>query len=159
MTVPVLGGAGEGAGEGAPHVEAGVNVLGGVLKPCSQVGSGPRTGFYRDGCCTSGRDDTGRHVVCASMTAEFLEFAASVGNDLATPQPSFGFPGLRPGDHWCLCAERWQEAFQAGVAPPVYLEATHQVNHLLFFFPFAFFGSVDKHFWLHLVEQCLTEHN
>lgn len=99
-----------------------LNVLGQPLASCSQE---PLTGFYRDGCCRTGKDDLGRHVVCAEMSAEFLEFSASHGNDLATPNPAGGFPGLRPGDRWCLCADRWQEALEAGVAPRVHLEATH----------------------------------
>jgi uncharacterized protein (DUF2237 family) len=98
------------------------NVLGTPLKSCS---TSPMTGFYRNGCCDTGGDDLGLHVVCARMTAEFLAFSASRGNDLSTPNPWFGFPGLRPGDQWCLCAERWKEALEAGVAPPVVLEATH----------------------------------
>jgi uncharacterized protein (DUF2237 family) len=98
------------------------NVLGTPLKSCS---TSPMTGFYRTGCCDTGGDDLGLHVVCARMTAEFLAFSASRGNDLSTPNPWFGFPGLRPGDQWCLCAERWKEALEAGVAPPVVLEATH----------------------------------
>jgi len=99
------------------------NVLGGRLEPCSDS---PRTGFYRDGCCNTGPDDLGLHVVCARMTAKFLAFAAERGNDLSTPQPEVGFPGLKPGDRWCLCAGRWREAFEAGVAPPVVLSATHE---------------------------------
>jgi uncharacterized protein (DUF2237 family) len=83
------------------------------------------TGFSRNGCCDSGAGDSGIHVVCAEVTAEFLAFSASRGNDLATPAPHFGFAGLRPGDRWCLCVERWQEALEAGVAPPVILDATH----------------------------------
>ena len=98
------------------------NVLGGPLEPC---GFDPLTGFYRDGCCSTGGDDPGVHVVCARMTAEFLAFSQAQGNDLSTPMPDHGFPGLVPGDRWCLCAPRWQDAFEAGVAPPVYLEATH----------------------------------
>ncbi len=98
------------------------NVLGGVLEQCSTA---PLTGFYRDGCCNTGAEDAGVHVVCARMTAEFLEFSASVGNDLSTPNPASGFDGLGPGDHWCLCASRWQEALEAGAAPMVRLEATH----------------------------------
>jgi len=98
------------------------NVLGGDLELCS---SAPRTGFYRDGCCDTGPDDQGLHVVCARMTAEFLEFSRRRGNDLSTPRPQLGFPGLAPGDRWCLCAARWQEALEAGVAPPVVLRATH----------------------------------
>jgi uncharacterized protein (DUF2237 family) len=96
------------------------NVEGGDLVPCSYE---PLTGFYRDGCCETGSEDVGVHVVCAQMTAEFLAFSAERGNDLSTP--GLGFPGLVPGDRWCLCASRWQEALEAGVAPPVYLEATH----------------------------------
>jgi uncharacterized protein len=100
----------------------GRNVLGGPLEPC---GVDPVTGFWRDGSCRTGGQDVGVHAVCAVMTEEFLEFSASVGNDLSTPQPEFGFAGLEPGDRWCLCAGRWQEALEAGVAPPVVLEATH----------------------------------
>jgi uncharacterized protein (DUF2237 family) len=99
-----------------------VNVLGGDLAPCSFR---PLTGFYRDGYCRTGAGDAGVHVVCAVMTAEFLEFTRSRGNDLVTPQPQWMFPGLEPGDRWCLVAARWQEALEAGVAPPVVLEATH----------------------------------
>jgi len=98
------------------------NVLGGELVPCSLD---PLTGFYRNGCCDTGAEDLGVHTVCAVMTAEFLEFSASVGNDLSTPRPELGFAGLQPGDHWCLCASRWTEALEAGVAPPVVMEATH----------------------------------
>jgi hypothetical protein len=99
------------------------NVLGEALLPC---GDEPLTGFYRDGCCNTGPDDLGRHVVCARMTAEFLAFSRSRGNDLTRPVPAAGFPGLRPGDRWCLCAARWQEALEAGVAPRVVLRATHE---------------------------------
>ena len=84
------------------------------------------TGFFRDGCCNTGPRDTGAHVVCARMTAEFLEFSRAGGNDLTTPRPEIGFPGLRPGDRWCLCAERWQEACDAGIPPRVMLRATHE---------------------------------
>jgi len=98
------------------------NVLGGLMKVCSQQ---PMTGFYRDGCCHTGPQDAGRHLVCAEMTEEFLTFSRSRGNDLITPRPEFQFPGLKPGDHWCLCALRWKEALEAGVAPRVDLEATH----------------------------------
>ena len=87
------------------------NVLGGELEPCS---FDPLTGFYRDGCCESGGDDDGVHSVCAVMTGEFLEFSRAHGNDLSTPMPAHGFPGLVPGDRWCLCASRWQEAYEAG---------------------------------------------
>lgn len=100
------------------------NVLGGALAACSYE---PRTGFYRDGCCNVGPDDAGVHAVCAEMTAEFLSFSAARGNDLSTPAPRFGFPGLAPGDRWCLCLERWIEAYRAGVAPRVVLAATHEV--------------------------------
>jgi uncharacterized protein len=96
------------------------NVLGGELEPCSVD---PMTGFYRDGCCNTGVGDLGVHTVCARVSAEFLEYSRSRGNDLSTPQP--GFPGLQPGDRWCLCAPRWQEALEEGMAPDVVLEATH----------------------------------
>lgn len=99
------------------------NVLGGRLEICSL---NPRTGFYRNGCCDTGREDAGAHVVCTSVTREFLEFSRSRGNDLSTPVPEFGFSGLRPGDRWCLCASRWKEALEAGVAPRVVLRATHE---------------------------------
>ncbi len=98
------------------------NVVGGDLEPC---GFEPLTGFHRDGCCNTGPDDVGVHVVCAEMTEEFLAFSIAAGNDLSTPRPEYGFTGLRPGDRWCLCASRWQEAYDAGVAPPVHLAATH----------------------------------
>lgn len=99
------------------------NVLGGDLQDC---GRDPLTGFYRDGCCETGPDDHGTHVVCAVMTAEFLAFTASRGNDLSTPVPAYRFPGLSPGDRWCLCVSRWTEALEPGVAPPVVLTATHE---------------------------------
>jgi uncharacterized protein (DUF2237 family) len=99
-----------------------LNVLGEDLELCSAE---PLTGFYRDGCCNTGADDLGVHVVCALMTDEFLEFSKSAGNDLSTPQLEVGFPGLSAGDRWCLCASRWKEAFDAGAAPPVVLAATH----------------------------------
>jgi len=98
------------------------NVLGGELQTCS---NDPLTGWFRNGCCDTGSGDLGVHVVCAVMTEAFLEFTANRGNDLSTPNPAFGFPGLKPGDRWCLCAARWVEAKEAGVAPPVVLEATH----------------------------------
>ena len=98
------------------------NVRGGVLAECSLD---PVTGFYRDGCCSTGDDDHGRHVVCAVMDAAFLAFSVARGNDLVTPMPAYQFPGPKPGDRWCLCALRWKEALAAGVAPPVHLEATH----------------------------------
>ena len=99
------------------------NVLGGDLEPCSPS---PLTGFYRNGCCDTGPDDIGLHAVCAVMTARFLEFSKSRGNDLGTPNPGWGFPGLKPGDRWCLCAARWQEAREAGEASPVSLAATNE---------------------------------
>ncbi|MEM1115912.1 MAG: DUF2237 domain-containing protein [Bacteroidota bacterium] len=99
------------------------NVLGGPLDEC---GRDPLTGFYRDGCCETGPDDVGTHVVCAVMTAEFLAFTRGRGNDLSTPRPEFRFAGLAPGDRWCLCVSRWAEAYAAGVAPPVVLEATNK---------------------------------
>jgi uncharacterized protein (DUF2237 family) len=99
------------------------NVLGGALLPCSVA---PLTGFFRDGCCNTGPADHGLHVVCAEVTADFLAFSRAAGNDLSTPRPEFGFAGLQPGDRWCLCAARWEEARLAGKAPPVLLEATHE---------------------------------
>ncbi|MCA9756760.1 MAG: DUF2237 domain-containing protein [Candidatus Eisenbacteria bacterium] len=98
------------------------NVLGGDLEICS---GRPMTGFYRDGRCHTGTGDIGVHVVCAHVTEEFLEFSKRMGNDLSTPVPAFNFPGLKPGDRWCVCVARWKEALDAGVAPPVVLEATH----------------------------------
>ena len=104
------------------EIEDSLNVLGERLKPCS---FDPMTGFFRDGCCTTGPQDRGRHTVCAKMTAEFLAFSKARGNDLSTPRPEYGFAGLRPGDRWCLCAERWKEAWLAGAAPKVALASTH----------------------------------
>ena len=98
------------------------NVLGKPLQACSKF---PMTGFYRDGCCNTGPEDFGSHTVCTRVTADFLEFSSAMGNDLTTPHAEFGFPGLRPGDQWCLCAARWQEALDAGVPPLVVLQATH----------------------------------
>jgi uncharacterized protein (DUF2237 family) len=100
-----------------------LNVLGSALVPCSYD---PLTGFYRDGCCKTDEHDAGSHVICAKVTQEFLDFSITVGNDLSTPRPQYRFVGLKAGDRWCLCARRWQEAFQAGVAPPVVLESTHE---------------------------------
>jgi uncharacterized protein (DUF2237 family) len=100
----------------------GKNVLGGTLEVCC---TSPMTGYYRDGVCSTGAGDVGIHVVCAQVTQEFLDFSKSRGNDLITPMPMFNFPGLKPGDRWCLCASRWKEAFDAGVAPPVVLASTH----------------------------------
>lgn len=99
------------------------NVLGGPLALCSNA---PRTGWFRDGCCRTDDNDAGTHVVCAVMTEEFLTYTVSRGNDLRTPVPAYGFPGLRAGDRWCLCASRWVEAYRAGVAPPIVLAATHE---------------------------------
>ena len=98
------------------------NVLGTELQPCNLD---PLTGYYRNGCCENHGDDPGMHVVCAVMTDEFLAYSKSVGNDLSTPMPQYGFPGLNDGDQWCLCAGRWQEAFEAGAAPKVRLASTH----------------------------------
>lgn len=99
------------------------NVLGEPLEPC---GSDPLTGFYRDGCCDTGPEDRGSHTVCAVVSDEFLAFTAARGNDLSTPIPAYGFPGLKAGDRWCLCASRWREAHEAGKAPRVRLRATHE---------------------------------
>jgi len=99
------------------------NVFGQSLKECSKD---PLTGFYRDGCCHTGPQDSGRHLVCAIMTAEFLDFSMEMGNPLKTPMPQYNFPGLKAGDQWCLCALRWKEAYEAGVAPKVNLEATNE---------------------------------
>ena len=99
------------------------NVLGGELAACSLD---PVTGFFRNGCCETGPHDLGLHTVCAVMTAEFLDYSKMVGNDLSTPMPEYGFAGLKPGDRWCLCAPRWKEALDAGAAPQVVLEATHE---------------------------------
>ncbi len=98
------------------------NVLGGGLETCC---TSPMTGFYRDGCCRTGPDDYGLHIVCVEVTNEFLEFSKSRGNDLSTPQPMYHFPGLVAGDRWCLCVVRWKEALDAGMAPAVVLAATH----------------------------------
>lgn len=99
------------------------NVLGGELEEC---GSDPVTGFFRDGCCTSGPEDVGSHTVCAVVTADFLAHQSEVGNDLVTPRPEYGFPGLHPGDRWCVVALRWLQAYQAGAAAPVVLASTHE---------------------------------
>jgi uncharacterized protein (DUF2237 family) len=105
------------------NVESQKNIYGEPLIACC---TDPMTGFYRDGFCHTGDGDIGRHVVCAEMTGEFLEFSRSKGNDLITPRPEYGFPGLNPGDRWCLCALRWKEAHSAGYAPRVHLAATHE---------------------------------
>jgi uncharacterized protein len=99
------------------------NVFGEPLEACS---INPTTGFYRDGCCSTGPEDIGSHTVCAVMTGAFLDFSKSSGNDLSTPMPEHGFPGLKPGDRWCLCAPRWREALEADRAPRVVLRATHE---------------------------------
>lgn len=103
-------------------VDEDVNVVGGELLPCSED---PLTGFYRDGCCSTGPEDVGSHTVCAVMTDEFLAFSKAAGNDLSTPRPEWGFDGLKAGDRWCLCAARWLDAYEAGFAPEVVLGATH----------------------------------
>ncbi len=105
------------------EIEASLNVLGEPLKPCS---FDPMTGFFRDGCCNTGPEDRGRHTICVRVTETFLAFSRRRGNDLTMPRPEFGFPGLRPGDRWCLCAARWSEALEAGVAPKVVLASTHR---------------------------------
>jgi uncharacterized protein (DUF2237 family) len=99
-----------------------INVMGGKLEVC---GTDPMTGFYRSGCCDTGPGDYGLHLVCAQMTADFLRYSRAQGNDLTTPAPVHGFSGLKPGDRWCLCVERWKEALDANMAPPVFLAATH----------------------------------
>ena len=101
------------------------NVLGEPLQSCSED---PVTGFFRDGCCNTGPEDHGVHTVCAIMTEDFLSFSKARGNDLSTPVPAFGFPGLQPGDRWCLCAARWLEAYEGGMAPKVSLGSTHEVT-------------------------------
>lgn len=104
-------------------MQEGKNVLGRAISSCCRS---PLTGFYRDGCCNTGPEDLGSHTVCAQMTKAFLEFSRKRGNDLSTPNVASGFPGLSPGDKWCLCAARWKEALDAGVPPPVYLAGTHE---------------------------------
>ena len=103
-------------------IRADLNVLGDPLESCCQS---PMTGYFRDGFCRTDGTDYGQHLTCVLLTEEFLMFSKSKGNDLSTPRPEFGFPGLKAGDHWCLCAERWTEALEAGVAPMLYLESTH----------------------------------
>jgi uncharacterized protein (DUF2237 family) len=104
-------------------VEKSVNVFGEPLESCSER---PMTGFFRDGCCNTSAEDVGSHTVCVEVTSEFLEFSRFKGNDLSTPRPEFGFEGLRPGDRWCLCAARWMEAHDSGMAPRVILKGTHR---------------------------------
>jgi uncharacterized protein (DUF2237 family) len=99
-----------------------LNVLGTELKSCSME---PVTGYFRDGCCHASAEDRGMHTLCAVMTEDFLAFTRLRGNDLPTPRPEFGFPGIKPGDRWCLCVARWKEAWEGGSAPPVVMEATH----------------------------------
>ena len=111
------------AGSGGGRRRPSRNVLGGTLENCSLK---PMTGFFRNGCCDTSAQDVGSHTVCVVMTAEFLAFSKSCGNDLSTPMPEYGFPGLVPGDRWCLCAPRWQEALEADRAPRVVLRATHE---------------------------------
>ncbi len=112
-------------GNGNGHQPKPKNVLGGELKSCC---TDPMTGFYRDGYCKTGADDVGSHTVCVEATDEFLEFSKSRGNDLMTPRPEYNFPGVKDGDKWCLCATRWREALEAGVAPRVILEACHEAS-------------------------------
>ena len=119
-----------------PHEHA-RNVLGEKLQSCSER---PLTGFFRDGCCNSGPEDVGVHTVCVVATAEFLKFSKARGNDLSTPMPESGFPGLKPGDRWCLCAPRWREALDAGRAPQVVLAATHEAS-----LEFASLADFKKH--------------
>jgi len=114
----IPGGGGSGGGRGPAR-----NVLGEPLESCA---FNPLTGFFRNGCCDTAPEDAGSHTVCAVMTADFLAFSKAQGNDLSTPMPDYDFPGLKPGDRWCLCAPRWQEAFEAGQAPRVALKATHE---------------------------------
>lgn len=113
------------------------NVLGTELVPCSYD---PITGYFRDGCCTTDESDMGSHLVCVRVTQEFLTFSSARGNDLATPQPQYRFAGLKPGDRWCLCANRWREALEAGFAPPVLLESTH-----LSALEFVTMAQLEKH--------------
>jgi len=114
-----------------------MNVLGTELEECSVD---PVTGFYRTGSCETGSEDHGHHLVCIEATEKFLIFSQARGNDLTTARPEFGFPGILPGDRWCLCAERWQEAFDAGFAPPVHLTATHMLT-----LEFVDLGDLKKH--------------
>jgi uncharacterized protein (DUF2237 family) len=114
--------------EGEEYKPSSYNVLGTSLKPCccNVRGTGIGTGFYRNGFCSTGDQDLGRHTVCVEVTEEFLQFSAAVGNDLSTPMPHYNFPGLKGGDRWCLCAARWVQAYQAGKAPQILLESTHE---------------------------------
>ena len=115
---------GSGMGRRQPQRQPSLNVLGEPLQACSR--RPPQTGFFRDGCCNTSSEDVGSHTVCVVMTADFLGFSKAAGNDLSTPLPEYGFPGLKPDDRWCLCAPRWQEALEAGKAPKVVLGVTHK---------------------------------
>jgi uncharacterized protein len=115
------------------------NVLGTELMACSYD---PLTGYFRDGCCQTDASDAGSHLICARVTADFLAFSLSKGNDLSTSRPEYRFTGLKPGDRWCLCALRWREALEAGVAPPVVLEATHESA-----LQFVTLESLQQHAW------------
>ena len=125
------------AREREAQVDPARNVFGEPIEPCSED---PLTGFFRDGCCNTSDEDIGRHTVCTRVTRDFLEFSRARGNDLSTPREEFGFPGLLPGDQWCLCAARWQEALEAGVAPLVVLRATHETT-----LEIVDFGDLKRH--------------
>ena len=125
--------------DGAAQPRGALNVMGTPLVPCSYD---PLTGFFRDGCCNTDAQDLGSHLICARVTAEFLSFSKAAGNDLSTPRPEHRFAGLKPGDRWCLCALRWREALEAGVAPPVVLEATHESA-----LQFVTLESLQQHAW------------
>ena len=125
--------------------DAARNVLGTPLRACSYD---PLTGYFRDGCCHTATGDVGSHVICARVTADFLAFSAARGNDLMTPRPEWRFPGLKPGDRWCLCALRWKEALHAGCAPPVVLESTHERALL-----FVTLSQLQAHAWPRSVEK------
>lgn len=124
------------------EMDAGLNAFGEPLDPCGQD---PVTGFFRDGCCNTCDEDVGSHTVCIQITTEFLEFSRFRGNDLSTPHPEFGFPGLKDGDSWCLCAARWLEAYQGGMAPKIYMHRTHQ--KALEIVPFELLSqfAIDRH--------------
>ena len=121
------------------------NVLGGLLGSCSEA---PITGFFRDGCCNTSDEDLGSHTICVVLTADFLAFSKARGNDLSTPRPEFDFPGLKPGDRWCLCAPRWREAWQAGEAPLVMLESTHEATLAV-----VSRSVLEEHAWMPGVEE------
>lgn len=106
----------------AIELDASLNVFGTPLEPC---GAGDATGFFRDGCCNTNKDDIGSHTICVAVTTAFLEYSRFQGNDLSTPVSDYGFPGLKDGDRWCLCAQRWLDAYEQKMAPPVYLSRTH----------------------------------